>query len=433
MLSDTIKKESIKKLYFASLFLVGLPPFFLFHPTFNANTLAKFIWFLIFLALTFGVYKTKRLGEGGKTLLYIFMFFFVSQSLSILTTRNIPAFFQQYEDLAFTALFITMSFYLIEDKKDIKNVIMVLFANAAVNIFFQAAIFVTPNLFQNIAGYVLHTDYLRLISLNIERKRIYFEVFDEALLPLVFVLLLNPNQNKKVPIGIFGLLISTLSFISNFRTRFLMLVASLLGSTVSFAKFFRKKALAATIFVGVFFYIIYSLLGTSLGFTVVDRVLLEDKREDVGSITGRIGLWEKAGEIGMSSPFFGVGLGNYYDNLDFISKHTYSILERTLEEFQFAIFYPHNIFFKVFAETGLVGLFALIFALLYFARNDYEAVFKKERNLVQKAFVVSFWTLFVHALFNPTFTVKYQLMFWLLRLMVEKSRGIKKLTLSRLR
>ncbi|OGH16139.1 MAG: hypothetical protein A3C30_02905 [Candidatus Levybacteria bacterium RIFCSPHIGHO2_02_FULL_40_18] len=84
---------------------------------------------------------------------------------------------------------------------------------------------------------------------------------------------------------------------------------------------------------------------------------------------------------------------------------------------------PHNVFASTFAETGFLGLGSLVLLLLYFLQKDIGIM--KSSNDLSKTFVVSFWTLFVFALLNPSSSIIYQTLFWLLRALIEKSPKLR--------
>ena len=128
------------------------------------------------------------------------------------------------------------------------------------------------------------------------------------------------------------------------------------------------------------------------------------------TITSRVAKWEKSMEMGISKPIFGVGLGNYYDYIDFSMKQTLTPFENVRKEFELASHYPHNIFFVTFAETGVFGLGSLMLLFLYFVRQDLTSLSK--RNGFEKAFIIGFWVLIAHSLFNPVATVKFWMTFW---------------------
>lgn len=422
MLIELKKKETYKLLYLLSVFLIGLPPFFLGFPFLNLHSLAKVIWLGIFICIFFGVFKTKKIGKE-KTLLWLFLAFFAIQGISVVSARSIFAYLRQFEDIAFTAVFVVISFYTIEAKRDVKRILFVLLLSGVVNLLLQFILFVAPNAFLAAGEPFLHPDYLELIRLNIDRKRIYFEVYDEALIPIVFYLAFKPKAKRKGTSILYLVSLSVFSFVSNFRTRFLMLLFALTGSFAAFLRHFAKTIIPVIGALAALIFFVYSLMFRNVGFTVIERFALEDKYEDVKTVTNRLENWQQAANIGLSAPLTGVGLGNYFDYLEESDKHTYSVFQQKQREFQYAAFYPHNIFFKAMAETGVIGVALLIGMFLYFLKEDLKILSGK--NMLAKALVVGFWTLVMHSLFNPSFTAKYQVSFWLFRVLVEKEKWLK--------
>jgi len=410
----------IDKGYFLSIFLIGLPPVFFLFSYINTHSIAKLIWLFSFLILGFKSYQKGIKLDISKTFLLLFLFYFITHSLSIIPAVNGGAFLEGYEDFFFSSIFFILSAFVIKGAKDIKKILVIFFIVAFMNAGFQTVIYFYPHLFTGLGGIFLHEGYLELILINIQRQRLYMEIYDETLIPIIFYFL-TKRKNREVLTPLF-LLIGFFSFVSNFRTRFLMLVMALAGSVIVFLKEIKKYFLVLFA-VGFLFFSLYSILLQSTGFTVIQRVFLEDEYEDVSTVSSRINRWKKSVEIGLSSPLLGVGLGNYYDYLDSSMKQTISLFGHQEKEFEIAAHDPHNILFKTFAETGILGLMSLIMLLMYFLRKDFN-VLKSDNNL-SKAFVVSFWILFSHALFNPTATTKYQVLFWLFRILIEKASSIR--------
>jgi len=410
----------IDKGYFLSIFLIGLPPVFFLFSYINTHSIAKLIWLFSFLILGFKSYQKGIKLDISKTFLLLFLFYFITHSLSIIPAVNGGAFLEGYEDFFFSSIFFILSAFVIKGAKDIKKILVIFFIVAFMNAGFQTVIYFYPHLFTGLGGIFLHEGYLELILINIQRQRLYMEIYDETLIPIIFYFL-TKRKNREVLTPLF-LLIGFFSFVSNFRTRFLMLVMALAGSVIVFLKEIKKYFLVLFA-VGFLFFSLYSILLQSTGFTVIQRVFLEDEYEDVSTVSSRINRWKKSVEIGLSSPLLGVGLGNYYDYLDSSMKQTISLFGHQEKEFEIAAHDPHNILFKTFAETGILGLMSLIMLLMYFLRKDFN-VLKSDNNL-SKAFVVSFWTFFSHALFNPTTTTKYQILFWLFRILIERANSIR--------
>jgi len=120
----------------------------------------------------------------------------------------------------------------------------------------------------------------------------------------------------------------------------------------------------------------------------------------------------KSFEVGRVS-FLGAGLGNYYDNLSNQEKFGNSLLSRFDVLNQRAQEYVHNIFGLIISESGYISFFVFLLILLFFIKDDFKILLGK--NNYQKAIIISFWSLFSYALFNPAIPGSYQFLFWGLR------------------
>jgi O-antigen ligase len=259
--------------------------------------------------------------------------------------------------------------------------------------------------------------------MNFQRNRVYLEAYDEIFVPFLFYFLMSEKNGKKSLWFLFIFIgITIFSFISNIRIRFLMLIVSLIASVIFLGRYL-KKFLWLLFLVLLMFYFSYLALIKSKGYTVLERVLLENKYEDVLTVSTRLERWVKAVEMGLSSPLLGVGLGNYYDNLESSMKRpTYpSLLIQKEKEAELGTLHPHNIFFNALAETGGLGLASLLLLFLYFLVRDIKIFFKKyKEDLFVRSFIMSFWTLFLAAFFNPSTTVNFYVVFWFLRVAIER-------------
>ncbi len=417
------KNKILEKGFYLSVFLVSLPPIFFIFSRANSHTFAKLIWLFIFFVLAVRFYQKGFNLKIDRGLLVLFLLYYVSQSFSIINAMSPVAFLERYEDFFFASIFFFVTTYIVNKKKVINNILYILFAASILNIIFQLLIFKFPDFITGFGRFFIHEGYIEIIQINIQRQRIYAEVYDEMLIPIIIYLIVKSKDSlEKVFYAVLFFLISIFSFLSNFRTRFLMMVVALASAYAILFQRFKKityflLALVAVLYIG------YTFLFRALGFTVIERVLLEDQPEDVSTITSRVTRWNKSVEMGLSSPIFGVGLGNYYDNLDFSMQRVFSPYESILREFELASYYPHNLFFRVFAETGFFGLAALTLLFVYFIKVDLKIL--RKSNYLAKAFIISFWILIIHALFNPSSTVKYQVFFWLFRVLIEKVDTMK--------
>jgi len=111
--------------------------------------------------------------------------------------------------------------------------------------------------------------------------------------------------------------------------------------------------------------------------------------------------------------FFGVGLGNYYDNFSSSVKNKNIIISKSMRFVKIgAEEYVHNVFGFIVAESGYLGLIIFIYMLYLFLKNDFF-LFKKNNN--KKILIISFWTIFIYGLFNPIIPAAYQVLFWTIR------------------
>jgi len=121
-------------------------------------------------------------------------------------------------------------------------------------------------------------------------------------------------------------------------------------------------------------------------------------------------------EMAQSQPLFGVGLGNYYDNLPPEKKNFLSLSNWQNKEAQIASTNPHNIFAQILSELGFLSLLFYLIMISYFAISDIKILLTQ--NNFTKAIIISFWSLFIFSLFNPTTTLTYNSLFWILRALI---------------
>lgn len=419
--------DFLSKLFFISLFLIQLPPFYFLSSILNIHTLSKIIILILFFSIV--LLKNKRLIDNfsrHKEFFFLFLIFFISQSLSVFNAVNLSGFFERFEDFLFTSLLVFLFFIFLRNKKDIKKIIYILIFGFIVNFIFQLIIFFFPNFFSSIGRLFIHPGYIDLIEFNIERSRVYFESYDEILLPLFFYFLTHKNRKQLIFITyIFAIIF--LSLISNSRTKFLMLLFGLISSFILYIKDVKKYMSLIILIFLIFSYSIVQYQITYLGTDIFKRIsTIEPKTEEYGTIVSRIDKWKIAVKIGSTFPVFGAGLGNYPEYLSAVEKKSYAISKLAKMEFELATKDPHNIFFSTFAETGLFGLGSLILLLIYFIKRDIYMLKKGLNSSIAKPLILSFWILFIYALFNPSVTFKFQSLFWLITMVVE---GLSKNTI----
>ena len=409
-------------LFLFSLLLIKIPPFYLFFPIKSAllttHMLARLIILILFAILAFRqlVNKETIYTPKAKALLVIFFVYFVFQSLSVISAVNATSFLQRYKNILFPGFFL---FVAITIRKHSKKVVFVFLVTAVFNFFYQMFMFWSPNLFRSLGEIFVYSGHLELVSINLERFRMFIETYDEIAIPFIFLLITIAKKRwQKLSVILLFLMVVAPSLLSNFRSRVLMLAVALIASFVLLQgkKIVPKLSLLASFLAISFLSIV--LLNSFFGFSIIDRFALENEREDVRTISLRGRNIGESAEMGLAYPLFGVGLGNYYDHLPFSQKAKQSIFGWVRKEAEIASTNPHNIFAQTVAETGIVSLLFYVGILIYFAREDFRTMSARRASLLRKSFIISFWTLFIYSIFNPTTTLTYNTMFWVLRGMI---------------
>jgi hypothetical protein len=341
--------------------------------------------------------------KASEKVIILVLALFATQSLSVFSAMNIDSFLVRYKDvmLGVIAFF---AFYLY--KNEYKKIIFVLILSVPVNIIYQALLFFRNSAAIDLLGIIIYQKHFGYVLANLDRGRIFTDTYDEITIPF---LLENKSKNKSKFVNYLLLaLIIFFSAASNFRSKLLMLAISIGGSLLVFEKsILNKKLLLITLIIVTVGFAASIFTSEITGISFVDRITFQSEETDVNTLTSRGRQIEKGTELGFTS-LFGVGLGNYYDNINknILTNNRDLVSEGGSE-------YIHNIFGSTIAETGYISFILLIFTLILFARADYNML--KNGAPYQKAFIISFWTLFSYALFNPTIAGSPQVLFWGIR------------------
>lgn len=395
--------------------LIKLPPFYLIpflkHSFLTSHFLSKFIVFLNILIIFFfnlSSYKNKIKNYIKTPWIILSLIYFFLSFFSIINIVNIHSYLDRFEDLFFT--FLSFLLFLLTREYIKKNhIFYIFFYTSIINIFYQILLFYYPHLIDNLNNIFLYDKYLNLLNINLSRKRLYIETYDEINLPII---ILNINFVIFIFYSLF-LLFSTL--ISNFRSRILMLIVSIFS-------FFLVKKINKIFFIFInFFLIIFissRIMNYYYNFSIIDRLFLNNYREDVKPIIFRFQNIYQTYDLVSKKPLFGVGLGNFYDNLPidkkiYVSKNNWENEQQTI-----ATNFPHNIFLLVLVETGFINLIIFLTLIIYFLIKDIRIILIS-KNFYKKSLIISFWSLFSYAFFNPTPSYSYNLLFWLLRILIK--------------
>jgi O-antigen ligase len=405
----------LENLFFFSLLLTQLPPLYIQSQALNTHLLAKLILGFVFISSICKQRFKLALFKEHKVIIPLYIGYFISQSISIIRAINIEAFIARYEDLFFSSLVFLLLFIYLNNQKQMRKIVFILFVSLIVNLSFQALIYFYPNLFIQLGNIFIHPKEMDLIIFNIQRGRIFFDSYNEIILPIIVLCFIN-NIYRKSQFFLIALFIFTVffSFASNIRTNFVICILSVASIVILIL---RKAKIMTLIVVSIFFLIFlsYKLQSVIIGFSVIERLLLEDRIEDYSVIINRLQRWQKAIDIGFTSPTFGIGLGNFPEYMGELDKKNKSLFPFRDKIYALMNQYPYNIFLSIFAETGFLGITFYTLLILYFVLQD--MVKFREMGSANKIFTVSFWLLFLYSLFNPAYIIKYLTLFWIIRQM----------------
>ena len=192
-----------------------------------------------------------------------------------------------------------------------------------------------------------------------------------------------------------------------FTDSFASWIAVLVTLFVAFGFYLRKKSLGVrvTVFLGIV------LVGAALFVSQIGTEKFAQFLEfsDRSSSSVRLQVYDVAWNLIKQNPIFGVGLGQFEQAY---SANAVAILGK--EPFELVMIHPHNIFFALWLNMGLLGLFSFLWllwvCLAWLFEND-----KKERRIA--AFMLL--AIVIHGFFDtPIFKNDLAFEFWLLLAML---------------
>ena len=411
-----------------SIFLIHLPPIIFFIKQISLYRIGEIIIIFLFFFNLFK-YKRNNLNKKDAIVYFLFVFFFLSQSISLFVATDIKLFLDKYEVLIFLIFLLTILINYLNKKKVEKFVNFLVYC-WIFQIAFELIFYILPfNSKLNIASF-LHPSAAELIIFNINRGRVYFEDYIFLAVPILFLKLIeDENFIKKMAMLIFIILVFFLSLISGFRSYVILSVLGILFGIflLIYKKAEKKYVFLLSILVPFLFFIYTSFFDKSF---LLSRFFILTNQEASRTIISRIDMWKNALQIGFSYPLLGVGLGNYYlYQSGMLNQVKFSINYQLFKNATLQVFDdPHNIFVSIFSQTGFFGLFSIILLLSYFLLQDLNYVLlltAKKNNLknhilLKLSLMVSFWLLFLYLLFNPFNTIRSFFYFSFLRILILK-------------
>lgn len=407
-----------------ALIIIRIPPFYILQfktPILNSYNIAGYLIAVIFLTRVYEYFL-----NGKKLTLYqpffnLVALFLISQSLSILATANVTEYLIRYKNIILGIVFFILTVEEINSKERFYKILKLILCSVFINLIIEYILYFKPEHLFEFLKTILASQYLQDFEINSARGRFFIDIFDAALIPIILILLTRfKDIYKKLVLAVIMLFMIFFAFLSNFRTQtIIMFVALITGGSIFLNNI--KRFLICLFLLFILLTTINLIAVSSQHSIALDRIF-SPVEEDYITIFDRFYYWGKAIDMGLSSPIIGIGLGNYFD---YLSKNN-SLFLSTLGKdfFKITWIHPHNIFLGTFAETGLFGLITILVILILFARHDLKR-FNEKNNIQIKLIISSFWLLFVFSLINPSTSLSFYGLFWLLRgLIIIREKNI---------
>ncbi|MFA5770299.1 MAG: O-antigen ligase family protein [Patescibacteria group bacterium] len=407
--------EILFNLFLLSLILIKLPPFYFTPfqtPFLVTHTLAKTLIFLIFLFVNiFNTSKLRTIFSNKIIILALLTFYFISQSISVIKAQDILFFLKSYQNVITNVTIFWLSFYFIKSLPGrILKLNKTIISLAVFLILFEFTFYVFNWSFIDLLKNIIQKEVIAAYINDLERGRssigLNLEIFFPFLIKSSYMLVA----------------LSFLSVISNFRTRLVSLFFSAFMSLILFWGKNKKILAFKVILTGLVVIITAAFISNHFfKFNIYDRLLLKDKPEDISTIRFRLESADRSFKLLLSSPIIGIGLGNYLFTDKDISKfnnfgnkeNKYGLIYSELVRYS-----PHNIFFHIMAEVGVLGLVSFSLLIIYFIKYDWIILNQSKKNKFNefsKACIIGSWTVFAFMLFNPSHTIFVTGWFWALR------------------
>ncbi|MBI4974117.1 O-antigen ligase family protein [Candidatus Roizmanbacteria bacterium] len=326
------------------------------------------------------------------------------------------SFLSVYKDFVLAVIFGYSVFIGIE-RKNAHSLLRIIVGITLLSLIIEFFTYLFPYFFLDLSKYVFNEQYLLFFEYQYGRGRIFGDTLNEAFLP-IFFFYINSGSFLRRATSVFGIILNFFStMVSGWRTKAMIFLFGFITSLMVVGRKYIYIIIGGVVLLGLAFILLNNALVTVGLPSVVDRFVDIDAIEAKHN-TSRFRYWNEAFDMGLSAPLFGVGLGNYFDNLSQNSKlqnmnNAYYQNQRFI-----LIDDPHNLFFSAFANTGLIGLSSLLLLISYFFFTDLKFMFYN--NKLAQGFILTFWSLFIFAFFNPWMYFSYLALFWFMRGVIEK-------------
>lgn len=454
-------------LFLFAIFLTKFPPFYYLqipNRLFSTHTLAKIIFLFIFF---YAIFTKKNFLNNllKKKVWLILLSYFIAQSVSVLSASSIVFFWKAFHNVIIILIIFFISSLIISINKEVIKKLNLFIIICGYSLILLELLFLFfPNYLLDVFKVFLQREVMDAYMTDLNRGRqtltLQLEIFIPFLLFNIYQLLsarrseikneaslISPHTNEdrkirhflikekqdlfkginnKVKVNILCLLILIgliifFAFTSNYRARVIISAFSLLTSltVISFIKKSQQlhhtfKYLTKILFMLI---IIFVFLGINISnafysFNIFDRFAFKDEYMGVTSIKSRLYSWQKSIDFFKSSPFIGIGLGNYFDYPD--KNYVFRIQKDYQKKFiETSAYSPHNIFFQIIGETGVIGIVTFFILIGYFLFIDIKII--KKGKQIFFPFIISSWTAFMFMNVEPATTIFTNSLFWLFR------------------
>ncbi|MBT4792081.1 MAG: O-antigen ligase family protein [Halobacteriovoraceae bacterium] len=180
---------------------------------------------------------------------------------------------------------------------------------------------------------------------------------------IIQIISLIETNKKKITIPKTLILSATLSFISLFYTRSVILGISLSFSIIIFLKFRENK----TKLISLFF---LTFLGSAILLNIASTNVYKQYGLKVGSAGLRITKWKNTSAMIFKNPE-GVGLGNF--EFGYIPYDDFFEYDRESTE-KIVVKSPHNGYLEVMSEIGFLSIFPILFLFYFLLHGTFQKI-----------------------------------------------------------
>lgn len=370
-------------------------------------TLLEGMILILFFCWLFKVYKS-----GGKLNLNIFkpsglnplpkifrlpiILFLVAATLAaFLSDNRIAALGTWKAYFIEPLLFFIVLIYSIKESKEIKNIIYCLeILVIAIGIF---------AFIQKLTGALIPNPYW---ADELTRRVTTFFGYPNAnslLLAPIFILtignLLGDKKNYLTIINSAAIILGAATIVWTQSTgAFIGIVAGIFFLLI----YFQRTRIISIIFLIIFLYL---SIASPLSPFDLSQLSPQQLGLDATSLQIRINQWQETFELLKDHPLLGAGLANYQNMIK--PYHQYGFIEMFL--------YPHNFFLNFWVETGLLGLFAIIWLLIVFFIYSLKKIKESVEPFISLTIAGSMVTLLIHGLVDvPYFKNDLAILFWVI-------------------